>query len=170
MIGDVAVCLLTEAAAAWASTGRPVPPSARVYVGSAPYDDCCDPGLLMVTVDALAWFNPFPVEQGGQVTGIGAGSPMPRPCFGSLGAYTTVHIGLCVPVVDERGVPPSPAAESRALLDVLDLAEVIATRLACDSDCWTIGPTAFLGPEGGCFAAQISLRVDGTCDPCPGTL
>lgn len=167
MIADVATCLLAAAKDAWVDTARPAPPNAKVVVGATAYDECCE-GMLIVSIDQLVWFDPFPVEQAGQTAAPGAFPSAVRPCRGTLGAYATIHVGLCGPVMNERGEAPTAQAEQEAGLDLLDLAETIGRTLACASEeCWTIGSIAVGGLEGGCNVAQIQARIDGTCEPCP---
>lgn len=170
MIADTAACLLDHVTAWWLSTGRPAPADPRVVLGAPAYDSCCPDGLLIVSVDQLVWFDPFPAEQLGQLPGIGAGvAVVPLPCRGTLGAFATIHVGLCVPVLDNQGHPPESDAETAANLNVLDLAEVIASGLNCTrfaEDCWSVGTVVFTGAEGGCTVALITVRIAGSCD-CP---
>lgn len=163
MLIDTAECLLEAAKAAWASTGATVPASAHVTAGLTVYDDCCPDGLLLLTIDQLAWFNPFPTDQNA-----GFGVTPPTPCRGTIGAYATLHIGLCVPVLDAQGRAPDPAAEQLARLAVVDLVEAMMTALSCPaSDCWVMGGGGFAPSEGGCLIAQVGFRLDGRCSPCP---
>jgi hypothetical protein len=167
VIRDVATCLAQEAAAAWTATGRAQPP-AQLVVGDVSYDSCCPDGLLIVSVDQLVWYNPFPVEQLGQVVGAPMLTATPQPCRGTLGAYATVHVGLCIPVLDERGRAPDAEVAAAAMLDVLDLTEVVANGISCPpNECWLVGIITWGGTEGGCLVGQISVRLDGRCDPCP---
>jgi hypothetical protein len=164
VIAEAASCLLAAATAAWDAAGRIVPADARVVVGDVPFDQCCPDGLLLVSVDQLVWFNPFPVEQLGQLPGI---APPRSPCLGHLGAYCTVHMGLCVPVINAQGQPP--ADEEAVHLALLDLAETIATALACPADeCWVLGPVFWAGAQGGCLVAQLQVRIDNQCESCAG--
>jgi hypothetical protein len=167
VIRDAVTCLAEAAAGEWAETGRPVPPL-QVVVGDVSYDSCCPDGLLIVSVDQLVWYNPFPAEQAGQVTGAPILGPLPGPCRGTLGAYVTIHVGLCVPVLDERGNAPDPELAAEAMLDVLDLTEAVARGLTCpDDECWLVGVITWGGTEGGCLVGQISVRLDQGCESCP---
>jgi hypothetical protein len=164
VITSAAVDLLDRAVDAWELyTGDDPPAGARVVVGGPAYDECC-PALLVLTLDAFVFFDPFPLEQAGQNPGFGgATGARPRVCGGTLGALATLHVGICVPVLDDRGRAPEPAAEQAAHLQLVGLVDAIARALTCDGDeRWLVGMTALgLAPEGGCLVAQMALRIDG---------
>lgn len=161
MISDVATDLLNAAADAWLTTGIPLPDTDRVVVGDVALDDCC-PGLLVVSIDQLVWWNPFPFES---LTRGGAGLVIPfapqSPCIGTLGAAATVWVGQCIPVLDSSGNPPDPAAEQEAQTMLADLTQTVAGALACaDPERWVVGGVTFVGTEAGCLVGQIAARLD----------
>jgi hypothetical protein len=162
MIHDTAQRLLAAALVAWQSTGRADPAMYEVVVGNWAMDDCCK-GVLVLSVDQLVWWNPFPFES--LLRSATAGIALPfapsTPCIGTLGAAATLNVGLCIPVVLDDGRPPDQTAETAAMAELLDLVEVITTALACDDpDCWVIGGVVFNGQEGGCLLGQIAVRLD----------
>lgn len=165
MIADVATDLLAAALAAWRDTGVADPGVQRVVVGDVALDDCCE-RLLIVSIDQLVWWNPFPFEA---LARGGGGVVIPfapqGPCIGSLGAAATVWVGRCIPVLDNRGAAPEADDEQGAQVELVDLAQAVAGTLACLADAedrWAIGGVSFLGTEGGCLVAQIAARLDRT--------
>jgi hypothetical protein len=160
VLTDVAEALRLTALEAWMNCRDDEPCNTKVVVGQWALDECCC-GVLVVSLDQFTWWNPFPFDafqRGGLVAIPFAPS---APCMGTLGALATIHVGLCVPVVDDRGLPPPAGAESSAMIEVADLAQCIAKAVVCaGDDCWVIGGTAFQGAEGGCLLAQIAVRLD----------
>jgi hypothetical protein len=162
LITDTAEALLAQALEGWRATGLPDPTAHRVVVGAVAVDDCCT-GFLIVSIDQLLWFDPFPVEalRRTSATGQAVNLAPTEPCSGTLGADVTIHVGMCIPSMDSTGRPPDPAEESAAMKAVVDVAETIEEFIVCaNEDCWTIGATTFIGPDGGCLIAQISARID----------
>jgi hypothetical protein len=160
MISDVAADCLEAALDGWRETGLPDPADVRVVVGDVAIEQCCD-GVLVLGIEQLVWWNPFPFEalqRGGAVTIPFVG---PDPCIGTFGAAATLWIGRCVPVMDERGAGPDPLAEAEAMALVVDLTQTIAETMACEApERWAVGGADFVGTEGGCLYGRLAVRLD----------
>lgn len=147
---SVAAAVLAHVQAQLDVCQRPVQ-SALVAVGGIVVDDCCA-GLLAVAVERVFRAEaPFPTERG-------ADGPCDEPL---IGLDINVYLARCVPVLDDRGTPPTVAAQEAASAGVLADAAIV----------WQVAVgDALLGDDGYGDAlweranvTQLFTAADGGC-------
>lgn len=127
-------------------------PLNRVHVaaGLVAWDDCC--GMLVAAPERVYRTASFPIE-----------GPDAAGCFDGLIAVDCVVLLVrCVPVLDDRGNPPSVGALQDAYASILWEAGVIWNALRMvDVDAWeTTGEAqTFVGAEGGCIGVETRITV-----------
>lgn len=132
--------------------GRPVT-TRFVAAGLVAWDDCC--GLLAVAPERVFRTARFPVE-----------GPDDLGCFDGLVAVSLVVLLMrCVPVLDDRGQPPTEDAMSEAYSALLRDGGVVWNELCGQwPDGWdsTGQAQTFVGAEGGCIGVEtrITLGLD----------
>jgi hypothetical protein len=127
-------------------------PISLTYVGSGAiaWDDCC--GTLVVVPERIYRSTSFPAEDTDEVI-----------CFdGLIAIELSVLLLRCVPVVDERGRPPSQNALETAYADLLGDAAVIYNALTSQfPDYWerTNPAQTFIGAQGGCIGVETRFII-----------
>jgi hypothetical protein len=127
-------------------------PISLTYVGSGAiaWDDCC--GTLVVVPERIYRSTSFPTEDTDEVI-----------CFdGLIAIELSVLLLRCVPVVDERGRPPSQNALETAYADLLGDAAVIYNALTSQfPDYWerTNPAQTFIGAQGGCIGVETRFII-----------
>jgi len=164
VVADVAgLCgyVLDKVNVALEDCGRPVT-TRFVAAGLVAWDDCC--GMLVVAPERVYRTARFPVE-----------GPDENNCFDGLVAVTLVVLIMrCVPVLDDRGQPPSSEAMGAAYGDLLHDAAVVWNELGDKMwpDGWesTGQNQVFVGAEGGCIGAEtrvtLGLDQEAFCPTC----
>lgn len=147
---DVAGWVLATGLQALSDCGRA--PISTSYVGSGEiaWDDCC--GTLVAVPERIYRSEQFPIESTGEVI-----------CFDGFIAISVNLILLrCVPVVDDRGRPPSESALALAHQDLLGDAAVLYNALTgAFPDDWerTNPAQTFLGAQGGCIGVETRIII-----------
>lgn len=135
--------------------------SAFVAAGAIAWDSCC--GFLVAAPERVYRSADFPIE-----------GTTDYVCETSMIVVDIVVLLLrCVPVVDDRGVPPTPAALSVAYDAILTDAAVIWNTVVGElPEGWERSGVdqAFVGAEGGCVGIEtrmtIGLSQDAWCPEC----
>lgn len=121
-------------------------------VGLVAWDDCC--GQLVVTPERIYRTMEFPVED-----------TTDERCYGGTIAVSLLAtLVRCVPVPDDSGRPPKPAALAAAHKIVLDDAAVVwramSGPLEPDLEWERAGLSqSFVGAEGGCIAIESRVTI-----------
>lgn len=132
-----------------------------VAAGIIAWDNCC--GLLVTAPERVYRTGSFPTE-----------GPDPNGCFDGLIAVNVVVLLLrCVPVLNDKGAPPTPAELNAAYGEVLIDAAIIWNTLESFVGYETANLSqTFVGAEGGCIGVEtrITVGVDGErwCGACGG--
>lgn len=151
-VAGVAQYVLDTVDAALTACSTPVT-TKFVAAGLVAWDDCC--GMLVVAPERVYQTAVFPLE-----------GPDANGCFDGLVAVTLVTLVMrCVPVLDDRGNPPTAQAMSDAYGELLRDAAVVWNELA---SAWPDGwestglNQTFVGAEGGCIGVEtrITLGLD----------
>lgn len=153
---DVAgVCsyVLDKVNATLEDCGRPVT-TKFVGAGLIAWDDCC--GMLVVAPERVFRTARFPVE-----------GPDELGCYDGLIAISLVVLLMrCVPVLDDRGQPPTEEAMGAAYGELLSDAAIVWNEVGDDMwpDGWssTGQVQSYIGAEGGCIGAEtrVTLGLD----------
>ena len=131
--------------------------------GTVAWDDCC--GQLNVAPERIYRTARWPIE-----------GPDENNCYeGEIAVDLVVLLVRCVPTLDDRGNPPTPAALSNAYGLILDDGAIVWNELAHgdwpDDWKWTNEAQTFVGAEGGCIAVEtrITVGIDQElwCTGCP---
>jgi hypothetical protein len=160
-LAGVCSYVLDKTNAALVDCGRPVT-TKFVAAGLVAWDDCC--GMLVVAPERVFRTARFPVE-----------GPDENGCFDGLVAVNLVVLLMrCVPVLDDRGRPPTEDAMSEAYADLLHDAAIVWNELG--DHAWPEGwesasqNQVFVGAEGGCIGAEtrvtLGLDQEAFCPEC----
>lgn len=127
-------------------------PLSRVMVaaGLVAWDDCC--GTLAVAPERIYRSAAFPAE-----------GPSPLNCLeGLLVIDVLVLLLRCIPVVNNRGLPPTVAATDEAyrglLTDSAIIWNTLANQLPREWDRANLNQ-AFVGAEGGCIGSETRVTI-----------
>lgn len=156
---SVAAAVLACVQAALQAAGRPAGVT-MVAAGGLVVDDCCVGVLLVAPERIYRTIEPFPTEA------LADGQCEDTP----IAVDVVVQLSRCVPVIDDRGNPPSTseqeAAMSALLLDAAVVWNVLAGWGVLGEDsagdpAWERANLSqlFLGAEGGCIAVESRVTL-----------
>ena len=130
--------------------------SGKVVVGEGALDGCCedDGWAMMVTVEGFAPVDGFPASWG-------PGPDGNVKCGPQIAVQMHVVVSRCVPVMDDRGRPPSAEAEQEAHMELMNVAGKAWKSVARLSPDMIVGTASPFTVEGGCGYIDIPVLVDG---------
>jgi hypothetical protein len=148
---DVSRWFLTQTEQALVDCGRDPINRAYVAAGQIAWDDCC--GMLVVAPERIYKSAVFPNQESTE-----------ELCWGG---YLTIDLLVllvrCIPVLDDRGRPPTAAALDAAYRELIEDGAVVynAVIAALPSREWmrALPSQTYSGAEGGCIAVETRLTI-----------
>lgn len=148
---DIAAWVLTTVQNALVDCDREPINRAYIAAGQIAWDDCC--GMLVVAPERIFKSARFPEQNASE-----------ELCWGGyIAVELLVLLVRCVPVVDDRGRPPSAAALQTAYQELIEDAAVVynACLTSLPYEEWerALPVQTFVGAEGGCIAVETRLTL-----------